>query len=90
MSLSKSCFYNDRVSHLAADKTLTDAHFIIVLINAALKSLQVLKEGQPKNDSAKYIKNNNQPKSGPANTIFVCKNSAKNSIRNIHALDMIE
>ena len=33
-------FYNDRVSHLAADKTLTDAHFIIVLINA-LKSLQV-------------------------------------------------
>ena len=38
MSLSKLCFYNDRVSHLAADKSLTDAHFIIVLINA-LKSL---------------------------------------------------
>ena len=89
MSLSKSCFYNDRVSHLAADKTLTDAHFIIVLINAALKK-STGKEGQPKNDSAKYIKNHNQPKSGPANTIFVCKNSAKYRIRNIHALDMIE
>ena len=87
MSLSKSCFYNDRVSHLAADKTLTDAHFIIVLINTALKSLQV------KNDSAKYIykkKNHNQPKSGPANTIFVSKILAKYSITNIHALDMIE
>ena len=48
-SLSKSCFYNDRVSHLAVDKTLTDALFIIVLINAALKSQQV------KNESAKCI-----------------------------------
>ena len=41
VSLSKSCFYNDRVSHLAADKTLTDAHFIIVLINGVKKVKKV-------------------------------------------------
>ena len=90
MSLSKSCFYNYLARFTPCGRQNIDRCTLHYSVDQRGVKKSTSKEGQPKNDSAKYIKNHNQPKSGPANTIFVCKNSAKYSIRNIHALAMIE
>ena len=64
VSVSKSCFYNDRVSHPEADKTLTDERFSYQYYYSRFY--------QPKNNPAKkifflYIIGR---KRGPAKTIF--------------------
>ena len=60
MSVSKSCFYNDCVSHPEADKTLTDGRFSYHYYYSNFD--------QPKNYPAK--KNHNRPKKGSGQNHF--------------------
>ena len=62
VSVSKSCFYNDCVSHPEADKTLTDGRLSYQYYYSRFY--------QPKNYPAKNKKNIIGRKRGPAKTIF--------------------
>ena len=75
MSVSKSCFYNNRLSHPEADKTLTDAIFSYQYYCSSYQyycssSDHRIKKSRSagKNDKAKKIIIGQ--KSGPAKTIF--------------------
>ena len=68
MSVSKSCFYNNRLSHPEADKTLTDARFSYQYYYSSSDHRIKKSRSAGKNDPAKKIIIGQ--KSGPAKTIF--------------------
>ena len=67
VSVSKSSFYNDRVSHPEADKTLTDSQFSYQYYCSSFDH-RVKKSRSAEKLPGK--KNHNRPKNGSAKTIF--------------------
>ena len=68
MSVSKSCFYNNRLSHPEADKTLTDARLSYQYYYSSSDHRIKKSRSAGKNDPAKQIIIGQ--KSGPTKTIF--------------------